>query len=476
MLKKPAILSFEYSKNRNLLERVLSYINHNDITAISITGFPSIKFLKKINAHFISIDIDFSEQLTEKELKLIESYDDYSSQLRLIVKDEVEVKNIEEDLKKIKTNYSGNKILFYKISIPVFDKKYLLEIIKKSRKHAFIPSFLPLDNDVCAFRKEEFISFLLGFREEIKNKKILIDAPDVLSRIFQEEYFCPAINPMVHIDKEGNFGFCKFSSHFVGNIMESGLEELWKKRNDFIRKMLERKQKGACLILPNKNYVFFSSVYDKLSEENPILDDYTTFIKNRFKDNNIKILDAACGTGALIKRMKEKYKNIEGIDKSKEMIRIAEKKTGTKIFHGDIAEFNLKRKYNLILCTFDSLNYILDQNLLRKAIINFYNHLEREGVLIFDVNTDKKFKEHRNRVKKQKLNNSFIKTISTYKAPIWKLTIKSKEWEEVHYERFYSIEFLNDLLKESGFSNVESKECINGKNKYQGRCFFTANK
>ncbi len=121
--------------------------------------------------------------------------------------------------------------------------------------------------------------------------------------------------------------------------------------------------------------------------------------------------------------MVKNYKYIDGLEKSKKMAEIARKKTLKKIYIGNMANFKIKKKYDLILCTFDSLNYILDINLLEKTFKNFHRHLNKNGEILFDVNPLGKFKKHFNVIEEQKNHNKKIKWISSYDYPFWKIKI-----------------------------------------------------
>ena len=71
----------------------------------------------------------------------------------------------------------------------------------------------------------------------------------------------------------------------------------------------------------------FALIYDKTYKDKSH-NDYITFFKKIVKEEKIKIpfvLDVACGTGRLIKKIREEDIKIEGLDGSKDMISIARK-------------------------------------------------------------------------------------------------------------------------------------------------------
>lgn len=55
----------------------------------------------------------------------------------------------------------------------------------------------------------------------------------------------------------------------------------------------------------------------------------------------------------------------------------------------DVASLQLPQPVELITCNFDSLNYLLNQNDLRRGLRRFYANLKAGGHLIFDVISDR---------------------------------------------------------------------------------------
>jgi len=139
---------------------------------------------------------------------------------------------------------------------------------------------------------------------------------------------------------------------------------------------------------PIRPYEKFSEVYDFVTADEFYID-YFEFIKKILKEMTFKpkkILDLACGTGRLAKLFLDSGYDVEGLDISESMLEVA-KKRGLKVYLSNMVDFNLKKKYDLILCTYDSLNYILQESSLQKCFNSINKHLNQEGVFICDMNS-----------------------------------------------------------------------------------------
>ncbi len=477
-LSKPLILSFEYNTNKKILLKILDFIKSNQIKTISITNIVPLSFIKNIEADFISIDVDYFE-LNCENINKIKQYNKKVGQLRIIIEDPIPIRKLEVYLKKIEKNYHKSKILFYKFSISDLNIDNVLNIIKYANKFKFIPSLMPVDAEINSKNAKLLINLLGGYHKEIAKEKILIDSPCIMTSIMKKEYICPSANLMCHIDYVGNFKVCKFDSAILGNIDNNSISSIWNMKNKENKKHINKN--SNCLIrkFTQEPYCLFSAMYDGLMSKKSLYNEYADFIKNGFSNKNLKILDVACGTGILIKKLSKNYKYIEGLEKSEKMAGIARKKTLKKIYIGDMANFKIKKKYDLILCTFDSLNYILDINLLEKAFRNFYRHLNKNGEIIFDVNPLGKFKKHFNAIEEQKIHNKKIKWISSYSYPFWRIRIqfinKNGADEETHYERFYSLSVMKRLLKDSKFNKIKVfKDSFKNEGNGKKRIFISA--
>ncbi len=134
-------------------------------------------------------------------------------------------------------------------------------------------------------------------------------------------------------------------------------------------------------------YKQLAKYYDKIYS----FKDYKTesvkihsLIKKYKKSKGKEMLDVACGTGNHIQYLK-KYYDITGLDLDKDMLSIAKKKyPGIKFHNRDMRRFDLKKKYDVIVCLFSAIAHLTNKADLKKAIRNFTKHLKDGGILIVE--------------------------------------------------------------------------------------------
>jgi SAM-dependent methyltransferase len=105
-------------------------------------------------------------------------------------------------------------------------------------------------------------------------------------------------------------------------------------------------------------------------------------------------LDVACGTGTLAAALSEAGFAVLGVDISPQMLDIARKAfPAIDFIRGDMRDIGLDRRFDLITCSFDSLNYLLTLDDVRKAFRRISDHLVPGGHFLFDVNTARLYED-----------------------------------------------------------------------------------
>ena len=137
--------------------------------------------------------------------------------------------------------------------------------------------------------------------------------------------------------------------------------------------------------LEQKNKEFFNKIagyYDKGIFKNLLFNPIKKAVEFVKVKKNSKILDAGCGTGNLLKILEDKNANLKlyGIDISKEMLKIAEKKLKNKAKLNLVAveKIRYKDKFNYVFST-EAFHHYENQD---KAMENFYKALKKNGELI----------------------------------------------------------------------------------------------
>lgn len=224
-------------------------------------------------------------------------------------------------------------------------------------------------------------------------------------------------------------------------------------------------------------YGKFASVYDELMDDFNYKNwfNYIETIWEKTKKPK-NVLEMACGTGNLSYYIANAGYDLDCFDISNEMLsRAYNKMDGFKnvnIFNQDMVEFNLHKKYDSIVSICDSINYIVDDEKLLQTFTNVYNHLEDDGVFIFDINSYYKLKNIIG-------NNTFVEDREDV-FYIWEnyfdddsricdfyLTfffledgMMYERFNEDHMERAYMVKEIEELLNKAGFTNIEYYEAF----------------
>jgi SAM-dependent methyltransferase len=228
-------------------------------------------------------------------------------------------------------------------------------------------------------------------------------------------------------------------------------------------------------------YSKFAQVYDELMEDVPY-EEISQIIDSKIKKygvgNNI-VLDLACGTGTLTKHLSDKGYEMIGADMSAEMLQVAqEKNPGVLFLNQPMEDFELYGTVGAIVCSLDSINYLLDDESLYEAFRLCNNYLEPDGLLIFDINTEYKFKNilsdniftfdnekifytwENNYCEEEKLCDFYL-TFFVKDGELY------SRFDEVHTERAYSDAEITDALVKNGFSIIEKLDNFTDKPAYQ---------
>ena len=191
---------------------------------------------------------------------------------------------------------------------------------------------------------------------------------------------------------------------------------------------------------------------------------YVDLINELFSERGVTravILDIACGTGALAVELAKYGHAVHGIDSSSEMIRMARAKSvgipNLSFDVQDMLRFNVDRKFDMVTCTFDSINYILKLNHLRKMLFRVASVLYEGGLFIFDSNTKQLYLSHSDETQKYELNGqSFVQHCRYDAARNVATTVFSFSdgTYEIHKQRPYDYNELAPLLEQASLHTV----------------------
>lgn len=222
-------------------------------------------------------------------------------------------------------------------------------------------------------------------------------------------------------------------------------------------------------------YEKMAKLYDKLVYDIDY-DLMVSFIEDNIKNKGIRsILELGCGTGNITERLNG-Y-NVYAIDNSEEMLTIASSKLfnkrNIKFINMDIRKLELNRKFDLAIAGLDVINYLKNEEDLRNVFKKVYNHLKENSLFIFDINSEYKIKDYiGNNVFTDEVENivyiwqgnyDFNTEINEYLVTFFveKENKMYERFSESHFEKAYNMNTVINLLKEAGFSKVESFDSFN---------------
>ncbi len=141
-------------------------------------------------------------------------------------------------------------------------------------------------------------------------------------------------------------------------------------------------------------YSRYAGLYDELGQSDfgrammPLVD--LTLGRHPLLGN--KVLDLACGTGTVATLLAQRGYEVTGVDRSGEMLEVARAKAreaGVEVdfLQRDMVRLQMVRRFDLVLCLYDSLNYLLNQCELEAAFAAVAQLLNVDGVFLFDMNT-----------------------------------------------------------------------------------------
>jgi ubiquinone/menaquinone biosynthesis C-methylase UbiE len=96
------------------------------------------------------------------------------------------------------------------------------------------------------------------------------------------------------------------------------------------------------------------------------------------------LLDVACGTGTHLQHLSKDFQ-CEGLDLDDGLLAVARQRLPSVAFHrGDMRDFELGKKFDVVTCLFSSIGYVGDEEGLKSAVRTFSRHLNPGGVLLVE--------------------------------------------------------------------------------------------
>lgn len=138
-----------------------------------------------------------------------------------------------------------------------------------------------------------------------------------------------------------------------------------------------------------ENFKLYSQYYDLLYEDKDYLAEveYVDQLIKAYKPNSKSILELGAGTGKHAFLLAEKGYQILGVERSADMVAIANKEQNENVSFdvADITNFNLNKSFDVATSLFHVISYLTDNKSLIQTFKNVNLHLNEDGLFIFDV-------------------------------------------------------------------------------------------
>ena len=177
------------------------------------------------------------------------------------------------------------------------------------------------------------------------------------------------------------------------------------------------------------------------------------------------ILDISCGTGSFLLSLKSKGIERVGFDFSFDMVKVANQKIKSStqkisFYQGDMIFFYLKRKFNVVVCLYDSINYLIDFNIWEQLFDRVSNVLSEKGLFVFDICTEKNSVKYFNNYSEKHggIDYEYLRE-SSYDRKMHihenKFTIsfgkESNEYVEIHRQKIFYLKEILEFIRSTNF-------------------------
>lgn len=222
-------------------------------------------------------------------------------------------------------------------------------------------------------------------------------------------------------------------------------------------------------------YTSFAVVYDTFMDNVPYEEwaDYLWRLLQEYGIADGLVLELGCGTGSMTELLASKGYDMIGVDNSEDMLELAMEKrieSGHDILYllQNMQEFELYGTVRAVVSVCDSVNYVTDEEELTEVFRLVNNYLDPQGVFIFDFNTEYKYQEILGEqvIAEEREECSFIwdnyydeeQKINEYELTLFVQSQEDPElyrkYQEVHYQRAYTLERIRNLIEKAGLRYV----------------------
>lgn len=226
-------------------------------------------------------------------------------------------------------------------------------------------------------------------------------------------------------------------------------------------------------------YTSFARVYDTFMDNIPYEEwaKYLTALLREYGVTEGLMLDLGCGTGTMTEMLAGQGYDMIGVDYSEDMLEIAMEKraeSGHDILYllQDMREFELYGTVGAVVSVCDSVNYITEEEDLEEVFRLVNNYLDPKGIFIFDFKTlynyqtvlgDRTIAEKREECsfiwdnyyyEEEKINEYELTLFIQDEGDLY------RKFEELHYQRAYTLDDMIRLIQKSGLEFVTAYDAF----------------
>lgn len=225
-------------------------------------------------------------------------------------------------------------------------------------------------------------------------------------------------------------------------------------------------------------YTSFAQVYDLFMDNIPY-EQWASYVKELLREYGVEdglVLDLGCGTGSLTEQLAASGYDMIGVDLSQDMLEIAldkRSRSGLDILYleQDMREFELYGTVRAVVSICDSMNYLTEYEELVQVMKLVNNYLDPGGIFVFDLNTEYKYRElmgdqtfaeareessfiWENFYDEEEQINEYGLTLFIQEGELY------RRFEEVHYQRCYSLDQIKEAAAQAGMEFVTAYEAF----------------
>ena len=239
-------------------------------------------------------------------------------------------------------------------------------------------------------------------------------------------------------------------------------------------------------------YTMLARYYDRLTGDVPY-ERWADYIQRHFRRHRgdvRTVAELACGTGSLARLLAQRGYQVTAVDRSADMLCEADQKCqglNVLLLCQDLSRLRLLQPVDAAVCCLDSLNYITRPSLLRRTFQRVYRALNPGGIFLFDVKTPSALEGADGQIYLDETEEIYCvwrgeyfprRRVCGYGIDLFVRQLDGS-WirgEEYHEEYAYTMEELEDWLREAGFTAIRQfgNLRMTPPRKGEQRVFFTA--